>query len=129
MVAFRSLSTVIIFALLAFCRATPAWANPELVFSLPAASSILPAAPSEIVLTFNGIVKPVRFKVADTRGRVLSEIGLDEPEAQTFHVPIAGQLGEGKYSAAYWVIGDDGQVMVGEVNFSVRPLKSKTRPG
>jgi methionine-rich copper-binding protein CopC len=111
----------------------PAHADTELVFSLPVAESTIPTSPQEIVLTFNGTVKPVRIKVADKDGKAVAGVSIAEPEAQTFHIPISRTLSDGKFSAGYEVIADTGKVMAGAFDFSVQtspPKKpiAKARP-
>lgn len=105
--------------------APPTMAYPGLAFSLPPAKSVQPLSPSEIVLTFSEVVKPLMCKLVDGHGNVLSQLDGSQPAAQTFRVPISGILADGNYSVGYRIDVGGGQDMVGAFDFSVHALKPK----
>lgn len=94
--------------------APPTTAYPGLAFSLPPAKSVQPLSPSEIVLTFSEVVKPLMCKLDGT-----------QPAAQTFRIPISGILADGNYSVGHHIDVGGGQDMFGAFDFSVHVLKSK----
>lgn len=101
---------------------SPVSAHAELLSSEPAADSILPSSPGEIVLTFTEAVDPtddaVRLVDADGEpieiGPVTQDLGSDSITAT-----IPDELGNGSYVVAWSVVSADSHPIRGAFVFSV----------
>ena len=98
-----------------------ALAHARLTLAVPAADSVVAAAPATIALTFNEAVMLITCKVVDAQGREVG--GPAMADGKTLRVPLKTGLGVGRYTVNYRVAGDDGHAMNGTMSFSVQAAK------
>ncbi|WP_436529198.1 copper resistance CopC family protein [Actinoplanes sp. HUAS TT8] len=98
--------------------AAPAFAHNPLVEAVPAKNSTVKTAPAAVKLTF--LEKLNGFKVTVT-GPDGAAAGGSEPKVsgKTAEVTFADPLGNGKYTVAYQLTADDGDVVKGSYTFTV----------
>jgi methionine-rich copper-binding protein CopC len=96
-------------------------AHARLTLAVPAADSVVAAAPATISLTFNETVMLITCKVVDAEGREVGEPAM--ADGKTVRVPLKAGLGAGRYSVNYRVAGDDGHAMNGTMSFTVQAAK------
>jgi copper transport protein len=97
-----------------------AHAHAALVRTDPAQGAILPAAPSEIVITFSERVRPVvaRITVIDPNGQ---QIGSGRPfvTGDDMHIPVRTGVPHGTFLVSYRVISADSHPVGGGYTYSV----------
>ena len=110
-------------ALLMALGSAPAWAHAKLLSSVPAADSVLSAAPAEIVLTFNEAVTLISFTIVGQDGKQHPGAGPAKSDGAALHLPISGPLTDGSYALNYRVAGNDGHAMNATLAFSIQSAK------
>ena len=108
------------FALAGLALATAnANAHTHLKSSVPAEGSVVNAAPASIVLKFSEATHVTALTLQKDGG---AEQKLTLPSAPTAELTVpTPNLEPGKYVVNYRVVGDDGHVMSGKVQFTVDP--------
>lgn len=102
--------------------ASVASAHAELSASTPAANSVLPTAPTEIVLTFTEDVTPTvdAIRLVDSDGRALAVGDVTQSGGNdTLSVAIQATLADGTYVVAWRAVSVDSHPISGAFLFSV----------
>jgi copper transport protein len=106
-----------------FAAPAAAWAHAELLSSQPGYGDRLPVAPSEVRLEFSAAVDVTgaRFSLEGRNGpaKALDRAVPVPSDRRTVAIPLPPRLAGGDYSLAWYLLGDDGHLMAGEVSFSV----------
>lgn len=109
-------------ALLAVCAlflsAAPAAAHAELIGSNPATGAAVPAAPTQVELTFNGPVTPQAVSVTGPGG-VTWAVQTPSVSAAVIQAPVVPAGPAGEYTIAYEVLSEDGDAVRGTVVFTL----------
>jgi copper resistance protein C len=105
-----------------------AQAHTHLMDSVPAAASTVTAAPKEIVLTFGESVRLTALTLQKDSGKEQMLTPLPKGAATKISVP-APKLENGKYTVNWRVIGNDGHIMTGKIQFSIGPVAVKGPAG
>lgn len=112
---------------LALCLwSVPLSAHVKLTRSAPAPDAVLESPPSALQLWFSE--EPLLLMSAITLTGPTGAIKLEAPRAggdRSLIVPVGAKLEPGAYRIAWKTAGDDGHVISGTVNFSV---KARTPP-
>lgn len=96
-----------------------AFAHTHLHSSTPAAEAELSAAPEQLTLVFDGEVNLVRLNLEqDGKGEVTLAFKPSAQKAVEFAIPLPA-LENGRYTARWAAIGEDGHLVQGSIPFSV----------
>jgi methionine-rich copper-binding protein CopC len=110
-------------ALLAVCAlflsAAPAAAHAELIGSNPAAGAAVPAAPTQVELTFNGPVTPQAVSVTGPGGVTWAVQTPSVAGVAVVQAPVVPAGPAGEYTIAYEVLSEDGDAVRGTVVFTL----------
>jgi methionine-rich copper-binding protein CopC len=108
----------IVRVLAAASLAAPAMAHTHLSSTVPADGSTVAAAPAEFVLNFS---EPARLTALSVQmeGGVAQKITALPPSATAAARVAAPKLQNGRYTLTYRVVGADGHVMNGKVQFTI----------
>lgn len=123
----RAVGRFVVAALLAavvvFFTPLAAWAHAELVASDPGYGARLPRAPAEVRLEFSDAmdVTGARLTLQRRGGKVeaLGDPTLVSPDRRVVAVPLPPRLPDGTYTLVWLFLGNDGQLMAGEVPFEI----------
>ncbi len=111
---FRPLSALLLLS------AAAAQAHTGLKRSTPADGATLEAAPSELVLVFNGPVRLLRLELR--RGERAVPIGFQPVgEARASYAFAAPAAGAGRFTVEWAAMGADGHTLTGRFAFAVEP--------
>lgn len=111
--------------LLAAALASPAFAHTKLKASVPADGSTVETAPAAFTLTFSEPARLTALSVKKDGAAEQKVTGL--PTAASAEARIAApKLENGRYTLTYRLVGADGHVINGKVNFTVG---GKAAPG
>ena len=109
-----------------------AWAHAELVSSDPAYGDRLPAAPQQVRLEFSAAMnlKGARLSLRRPGGapQPLGAPALGSPDRRVVLAPLPPGLAAGKYGLDWFFLGDDGDLMAGEVVFTVGAAPAASTP-
>ena len=107
--------------------ATGAAAHASQTGAEPAASSVLPAAPDRVVITFDTAVLDVGAALV-VRDSARADVTSGPPRVRsnTISVPLRPDLGAGTYTVAYRVVSADGHPVSTSYTFSVSGPASAT---
>ncbi len=98
-----------------------AQAHASLLRSDPAAGSVVPHAPGQIVLHFDEPVQDAGTTVVATSGAsvLAGHAGLEHGDARALVVPLRSGLGDGDYTVRWRVVSTDGHIVSGVVAIGV----------
>lgn len=96
-----------------------AGAHSQLLSSDPSAGSVLPTAPTQVVLTFNETLleETVAVAISNSTGEVTSDIAASVARA-TVTIPWAAELAPGTYTVSYRCVSADGHPITGSIDFA-----------
>lgn len=115
-------------ALAILAASAPAWAHAVLLGSDPPADAALAQAPSEVTLTFNEPVAPVRMRLVDREtGAVVAELApaTDGAGRVTASLP---PLSDGRWLISWRVVSDDSHPVGGSLAFDVGAVAGDLAP-
>lgn len=110
--------------------AGPASAHAALLRSTPARDTVLPAAPSEVVLQFSEPVRlvPDKVRVIDPSGK-RADVGTPEASGNTVTITLLPGGARGTYLVSYRVISADSHPAAGGYTYSVGAASAAPRDG
>lgn len=98
---------------------TPAaFAHASLISSTPAAGAVLPAAPTDVQLTFNEPVSPLVLKIIQPDGAVI-DLTQTHVVPAGLAMPLPALEQRGTYALSWRVVSADGHPVGGTLTFSV----------
>lgn len=108
-----------IFFIILIGASSSALAHTHLHSSTPAADAELSVAPEQLTLVFDGEVNLVRFNLnRDGKGEVALDFRPTAQKSPDFAIPLPA-LENGRYTARWAAVGEDGHVVQGSIPFSV----------
>jgi methionine-rich copper-binding protein CopC len=105
---------------------TPAQAHAVLERTSPAKDAILPAAPTEIVLTFDEPPQQLGSAVQVTGPSGVVSQGTPTLSGTEIHQALSPTLPNGAYQVAWRVVSDDGHPVAGTFAFTIRAATTPT---
>lgn len=103
-------------------QATPAGAHDGLISTFPEEDETLPATPTEVTLTFSGIVLAMDgtsiVEVVDTTGRNYAE-GPPQIQGTTVTQKLTSDVAGGAFTVRWRVVSSDGHPTSGEYSYTV----------
>ena len=116
----RTLLVTVLAALGVFAATTPAWAHTTLTSSSPAAGATLATAPTQIKLTFAeaATLPAAPISITGPNGAKWT-VGTPSLAGPVVTAPVTPRGPAGKYTLAYKVIADDGDLVGGSVTFTL----------
>lgn len=119
------MKTLVTAALLAAALSGPAYAHTQLKAAVPADGSTVETAPAAFTLTFSEPARLTALSVQKDGGAEQKIAGL--PAAASVEARVAApKLENGRYTLNYRLVGADGHVINGKINFTVG---GKAAPG
>jgi copper transport protein len=108
---------------------TVALAHAHLQKAVPANGAVVNASPTSVVLTFSEPAKLTACWLQKGDGPKQKVSGLDLAAAKEISVPVPQPLSPGSYVLSWRVVGDDGHVVPGQIQFTVAGTPSAAPPG
>lgn len=99
--------------------ATVAVAHAHLQKAVPGNGAVVNAAPTSVVLTFSEPAKLTACWLQKGDGAKQKISGLVPTAAKEISVPVPQPLQPGSYVLSWRVVGDDGHVVPGQIQFTV----------
>jgi len=98
-----------------------ALAHASLLRSDPAAGSVVPRAPTQIVLHFDEPVQDAGTSVVSAAGAsvLLGRARLEHGDSRALVVPLRSGLGDGDYTVRWRVVSSDGHIVSGVLAIGV----------
>src|SRR5688500_17907541 len=119
----RFLVSVVLAAAGVLVTPAAAWAHAELVSSDPGYGDRLPVAPNEVRLEFSGPVDLTGARLGLQRnGGRLKALGRPNhatADRRVVSIPLPARLSEGGYTVVWFLLGNDGHLMGGDITFQV----------
>jgi methionine-rich copper-binding protein CopC len=99
--------------------ATVALAHTHLQKAVPANGAVVNAVPTSVVLTFSEAAKLTACWLQRGAGPKQKVSGVVPTAAKEISVPVPQPLQPGSYVLSWRVVGDDGHVVPGQIQFTV----------
>lgn len=110
---------LIVMLLTALCLTGTASAHASLVSSNPAQNAVLPALPTEFVLSFNEPVSPLVLTLLSPDGASQALPGFKLVDGSVMVPAPSPGMGDGTFVLSYRVVSEDGHPVAGSVVFSI----------
>jgi len=116
----RLVPALLLACLALFGGATPAFAHTDLISSDPAKGAALPAAPTQLTLTFSEPASVDSAEISVTApGGAKWTVGTITAQGASLLVPVQGEGPAGQYVIDYAVTALDGDVVTGQIPFTL----------